>query len=536
MHDPPIAEIYYPRLFELMGSYVDGYDPTCWWYDIKHLDINETKFEEVLAPTGTDPNPDRYGVGTDTLKYAVSEAIWNWNPMFMETYTAEQVGSLVYDTLYVWSLDYTATEWSERAGKVEPSHGDYIIKPELAAGDPTPLEGGKRMRVPLKDNVTWSDGVPFNATDVKYTFDMTFTPKAKNSGVGDFSFAIESVELVDDPGGVIDPYTGYGPIDPYQIDFILHEPHPDLKSILANDWGGGTIMPWHSLKHIAPQHLKGDVTNTDPMQMVPGTGPFIVTDFVEDVYITLERNPLHWGYADGYGPHVSTLILEYATDAATRKTLLLNNDLDLGEYPLAHVTEYYTYMTYNNVRVYQYDYPSGNGVWFNLNNPKLSNRYVRQAIAHAIPYDIIYSMTLPAWGIESVVPGITHILPTQYYTDPNTAITVHLFNDDLEPYHYDIVEAQQYLNMWMYAQPTYAPAGSAEVAQGPVGDADFSGRVNYDDYWVWRDNSPSVPGDWSWLPGMDIDPDFNNDEVVDGVDFDEWSLNYGNQYPFAGAR
>jgi len=69
-----------------------------------------------------------------------------------------------------------------------------------------------------------------------------------------------------------------------------------------------------------------------------------------------------------------------------------------------------------------------------------------------------------------------------------------------------------------------------------VGDADFSGRVNLDDFLVWRENFGVAPSEWPWTPGQDVDPDFNNDNAVTMLDFDKWSLNYGDQYPFAGAR
>jgi len=532
MHDPPIAEIYYPRVFEVMGSYVLGYDPTgTWFYDVSHLDINNTKFDEVLEFG----NPTRWGVGNDALIYAVTEAVWSFNPMFMETYTEEQMGTLVYDTLYAWTLNYTDEQWLT-AGVVEPSFEDYLIKPELAADYPTFLEGGKRVRVPLRQDVLWSDGAQFNATDVKFTFDaLIFTPAAKNSGAGDLTAFIESVELVESATGVTDPYTGQENIEPYVIDFVLIEPHPDIVSILANDWGG-SILPWHSLKDISPGSIKGDVSNTDWTQMLPGTGPFTVTDFVEDDHITLEKNNLHWGYGVGQGPYVSTFLMKWIPSAPSRLSALQTNAVDFGEYPVAAISEYYAMMTWDNVRVFQYDYPGSNGVWFNFDNRIISNRYVRQAIAHAIPRDWIVTNILTGWGIESAYPGKTHIMPINYYTDPNTGEAVLLFNEDLEPYEYSIAKATQYLNMWLYSQPAYAPPGSAEVDLGPVGDADFSGIVNLDDFLIWRENFGVAPSGWPWTPGQDVDPDFNNDNAVTMLDFDKWSLNYGKAYPFEGAR
>ncbi len=109
-------------------------------------------------------------------------------------------------------------------------------------------------------------------------------------------------------------------------------------------------------------------------------------------------------------------------------------------------------------------------------------------------------------------------------------------NQNLAPYEYSIAEATQYMDMWLYSQPAYAPEGSPEVDQGPVGDADFSGRVDFNDFWVWWDNYGSSPSEWTWIPGRDIDPDFNNDNAVTFDDFDRWRLNWGKAYPFEGAR
>jgi len=256
MHDPPIAEIYYPRIYEARASYVLGYDPSaCRWHDAKHLDINVTEFELTVGTSGSNPNPPRYAVGNDTIICAVSLDVWGWSPMYTEADTEGIFGILCYDTLYTWSLNYTAEEWL-KAGIVEPNHWDYIIKPELAADNPTILDGGTRMRVPLRENVLWSNqtqtpphpraGTPFNATDVKFTFDCTLNPDLVCTGYGDFAYLIESVEVVplaEGLGGAWDPYTHQW-IDPYKVDFILKFPHPDFTSVISNGWGGGSIIPW----------------------------------------------------------------------------------------------------------------------------------------------------------------------------------------------------------------------------------------------------------------------------------------------------
>jgi len=224
--------------------------------------------------------------------------------------------------------------------------------------------------------------------------------------------------------------------------------------------------------------------------MHPGTGPYIVTGYKENQYIKLEKNDLYWGDAEGYGPHISTIYLTWAEDAAGRLQKIINNEIDLGEYPLGSVTDYEALMTRPNIRIFEYWYPASNGVWFNFDNPYLSNRYVRQAIAHIIPYPYIIGQILPQWGISDVIPGKTHIMPQHYYEGVN------LFNTGptCPPYEYDVEKAKAYLKMWLYAQPAYAPNGSPDLwTQGPVGDANLDGVVNFDDFFVFARMRGSIP-------------------------------------------
>jgi len=549
MHDPPIAEIYYPRIYEARASYILGYDPTgCRWHDVKHLDINATEFERTVGPNGTHPNPPRYQAGNDTLFYAVSDDVWGWSPMFTDTSTEKIFGVLCYDTLYTWSLNWTDEEWLS-AGMVEPDHWDYVITPELASGDPIPVGGNlTHLRVPLREDVLWSDvhpahprsGTPFNATDVKFTFDCTLNPEVTCTGYGDFAYLIESVEVVPDPvNGTWCPYTNQL-IDPYLVDFVLKFPHPDFKSVISNGWGGGSILPWtQEMEDIVrddPGAVFNHPTNTKWYSMHPGTGPYTVADYKPNQYIKLERNDLHWGYALGYGPHVSTIYLKFVSSAAERFLQIQNNDIDMGEYPVATVDEYEWMMTclcMPNLMVLEYDYPASNGVWLNFNNPYLSNRYVRQAIAHAIPYQYIYDEILPRWGIKTAYPGKTYILPKHYYEGE------HLFNTapTCPPFEHDIAKAAEYLKMWLYAQPAYAPFNSTQVDEGPVGDANLDGVVNFDDFFVFAKWRGTTPPEWVWDPGCDIDPDFDNDEAVTHPeDYDLWFDAWGNEYPFEGAR
>jgi len=70
------------------------------------------------------------------------------------------------------------------------------------------------------------------------------------------------------------------------------------------------------------------------------------------------------------------------------------------------------------------------------------------------------------------------------------------------------------------------------VALGPVGDANFDGEVDFDDFFVYAKWRGTTIGEWTWDPGCDIDPDWDNSGGVSyPVDFDLWIANYRNTYP-----
>jgi hypothetical protein len=96
-----------------------------------------------------------------------------------------------------------------------------------------------------------------------------------------------------------------------------------------------------------------------------------------------------------------------------------------------------------------------------------------------------------------------------------------------------------YMDMWKYSTSTYAPYGTPEdpdptglVAQGPLGDFDFSGYGgDVWDFTFWADNVGTATADLPWSAGHDIDPDADNDDDVGTPDFPAWAGHPGYYYP-----
>jgi ABC-type transport system substrate-binding protein len=507
MRDPPWINLYYPVTFDILATWLTGYDPTAsWFYDLANVHLNSTMLAEEKPLR--DPN---------TLIYAVTEYMGSMSPFFIGSDTDEIICAATYNCLYKWSVDPFPT-WPN-----VPDWEDYVIKPDMAADYPTYMTGPNgpdtRVRIPLREGMLWhyynGTTYPLNATDVKWTFDTMLDTATEATGTADF-FVIESVEIV----------------NATCVDFILKFPYPDILSLLANDWGTACPLPWHLLKDIPVSQLEGHVTNKDfvtPDNWMPVSGPFIWDTIEPDVAVTLKKNPDYYGYGLGWGPYnVDTLIFEWEKNPASRLAKYINGDIDFGEYSPAPVQTYKVLNdteTYPNLRVFQYLYPASNPIWLNFNNEYLSNRYVRMAIANAIDYDYIINNILNQWGIETAIRGKTPILPQHYYNDGAT--TVRLFNTALQPYQYDPVLAQAYLDLWKYSQV------GEDYTLSPIGDADFSGFVDMTDFFIWREyfGAPFPPGPPPPLPGQDKDADFDNTGFIEMADFFRWRENWGNTYP-----
>jgi len=175
--------------------------------------------------------------------------------------------------------------------------------------------------------------------------------------------------------------------------------------------------------------------------------------------------------------------------------------------------------TWDTHNVWQTPHTSLHSLWLNLDNPILSNRYVRLAIAYAIDYDWIESQILPGWGFNKTYPGKTHVNP---WHDS--------FDDELGNYVYDVDVAKKYMDMWRYSQDGYNE--TADYGKGHVGDADLSGLVDLDDYAPWANNLGTNHTEWIFIAGQDIDPDHNNDDYVSLDDFfDGWEVKNNYWYP-----
>ena len=136
-------------------------------------------------------------------------------------------------------------------------------------------EDGTELTFPLRQGVTWHDGRPFTAKDVKCTWDLLTGKSSEKFRINPRKSWYRNLEEVTTNGD-------------YEVTFRLKRPQPAFLALLAS--GFSPIYPCH----VAPRDMRGHPV---------GTGPFKFGDFKPNEYIKVMRNPDYWKkgrpYLDG---------------------------------------------------------------------------------------------------------------------------------------------------------------------------------------------------------------------------------------------
>ncbi|MET9800289.1 ABC transporter substrate-binding protein [Streptomyces sp. NPDC006368] len=169
------------------------------------------------------------------------------------------------------------------------------LRPALAAALPEVSADGLTYTYKLRKGVTFSDGKPFGAKDVVFTYRTILDKKTNNPSKSELD-ALQDVKAVGDDTVV----------------FTLKYPYAPFaeRTVLA----------------IAPEHIaaKQDV-NAGPFTTKPiGTGPYVLTGWSKGEKISFRANPRYWGGA----PKVKKFTMAIIKDDDVRATRLRSGDLD----------------------------------------------------------------------------------------------------------------------------------------------------------------------------------------------------------------
>lgn len=145
--------------------------------------------------------------------------------------------------------------------------------PFLAAEIPTVENGGiaadgKSVTWKLKQNLNWSDGKPFTAADVVFTYNFIANPQVGAVSAGTYDI-VESVEALDD----------------YTVRVNFKNVNPAWHLVFVG--GEGMILPQHIYQDYNGANAREAPANLKPI----GTGAYRVVEFRPGDTVIYEPNP-----------------------------------------------------------------------------------------------------------------------------------------------------------------------------------------------------------------------------------------------------
>jgi peptide/nickel transport system substrate-binding protein len=239
--------------------------------------------------------------------------------------------------------------------------------------------GGTKLTVGIRQGVRWSDGKPFSARDVAFTFNYLKKYPALDLN-GDWKTPLTSVRATNDSTVVFT----YSKADSVVLPFIM----------------GQLIVPQHLWAKLTDPTT---FTNLHPV----GTGPFVLKSW-SPTQVAYGKNPNYWMQGR---PYVNGLTMTAVKSNQTAQLLMMNGEAA------------YTYDAITDpVHTYVAAHPAWNKFWWpvtglnvlymNTQSGPFSDLTLRKAIAMTINEDVVaqraYYGAIPSSsgvGQTGVVPG-----------------------------------------------------------------------------------------------------------------------------------
>jgi len=172
--------------------------------------------------------------------------------------------------------------WRMHADLIHINRETQQVEPALAESW-TALPGDNGFRLKLRRNVRFSDGQPFDADDVVFTFQAHLDEKVNSPQRGLLLVQGRPLRV--------------RKVDSYTVDFDFGGPYGPAERIFDSI----AILPRHLLEGAYKSgQLPGRWGLQTPPQAMAGLGPFRLKNYQAGEGLLLERNPYYWK-KDGEG-------------------------------------------------------------------------------------------------------------------------------------------------------------------------------------------------------------------------------------------
>lgn len=241
-------------------------------------------------------------------------------------------------------------------------NAEMELEPALAAQLPEISEDGLTYTYLLRDDVEFSDGEPFTADDVVFTYETILDDGTNNASKDE----LDAIDTVEADG-------------PHTVVFTLGYPYAPFAE--------RTVLPIASQAAMADQDVNTGPYNTAPV----GTGPYLLGDWSQGEKITLNANPGYWGGE----PAVERLTMAVIPDDDVRATRLRAGDLDGAVLPPNLAA---TFGDDENSVTIQAASTDFRGVSLPTDHPVTGDRDIRRALDVAVDREALVESILDGAG------------------------------------------------------------------------------------------------------------------------------------------
>ena len=257
-----------------------------------------------------------------------------------------------------------------------------LVRPDPLMGTPTPWlahswstsPDGLTWTFQIRPNVTWSDGQPFTADDVKFTFQTVLDPKTKTP----FRTRFDNIAAFDAPNPATFQVTLKGPDCPFLVTTMLVG-----------------ILPKHVLAGTADINTD-EFNSSRPV----GTGPFMFKEWRRGEFVTLVANPTHWRGR----PKIDQWIRRPTANDNITTQLLKTGEIDYSAIAPAATAEL---SAEPHLRLEAVSSPTSIiYIAYNLDRPLFQDKRVRQALSHGVDRQGVLDSVLAGQGdlVDSAIP------------------------------------------------------------------------------------------------------------------------------------